>query len=211
MTVFCTKDDVKKITPTSANFLGHDAVMDKLIPVATSQIRQFCRRKFDLAEYTEYFMSPDSLSTPEPRRIYVNEPPISLGTVFAYHDATGVYIVESSIAELIENTDFSVDYEQGVITLLGSFSYNRRGIKVIYTGGYTVAGDLLSVPDDIKMGCAMQTAFLLERNLAGQMGQVTAEDATRMSAKFTASATSGLISEVQNMVATYRRPLIGRG
>lgn len=212
-TVFCSDQDVKTQAPIAAGFTSR---FDNLIPIyidtVSQQIRDMCNRNFDKAEYTEYRMSPDSFNYPEPYKIWVGEAPIESGTVFLDYDPRGQFIENySSITELVENTDFVVDYEDGLITVINqSLCYHPRGLRLIYNGGYVATSGILAVPTPIKAACIMQVTFILQRIAASQSGQ-TQEKANRggNSHMFSQDGQSGLIGEVASMLRQFRMPLIG--
>jgi hypothetical protein len=213
--VFCTKADVKRVLPGTVTWTGNDAQIDDLIPHVSEQIRIYCRRTFELGEYTEYFAAPDSFSTPPPVRKHLKETPIATSpAAIVSYDPTGRFASFSSVTQLSEGIDYSIDHEKGVIELLGTcYQYSHRGFKIVYTGGYAVGAEaphnLVQVPAPVKTAAALQVAFLLERTLAGQMGQASSEE-RKVPVQFTRSASSGLIAEAHSALTVYRRPLVGR-
>lgn len=207
--VFCTVNDVKTLTPIHSAWTGFNTALGAIIPAATGQIKTFCRRTFEVGSYTEYFLSPMEV----PARIHVIEPPITSSSIVFVYDKSGRFVDSALSTSLVEDTDFTVNYDTGLITLTGEFEYSRRGLKIVYTGGYPVVAESpprVQVPAQVVQACAIQAAFLLERTMAGQMGKQTSEEARAASTKWTSSATSGLVAEAQALVTPYRRPLVGR-
>lgn len=213
LTALCAANDVRTQAPIAAGLTSRlDTMIPQYIDTITAQIREFCNRKFDLADYVQYSMSPNTFEYPDPYKIKLRESPITADTVFIDYDHRGQFIDNvSNIVGLVENTDFIVDYDSGVVTIIShSLGYHSRGLKVSYNGGYAASGNVLTVPNDLKSACILQCLFILERIAASQTGQ-TSEKANRggNSHVFSTDAYTGLTGEVIGMIKSYKIAMIG--
>lgn len=212
-TVLCSESDVR----AQANIIpGYTSRFDSLLPIylssAAAQIRGFCGRQFDKSDYTEYFMAPDSFNYPKPYSYWVGERPIEQGTLFLDYDPRGLFIENVSwITNLVENTDYTVDYAAGQITIIAqSLSYQPRGLRAMYRGGFAATGNVLSVPETVRNAAIMQTVFLLQRISAAQTGQ-SQEKANRGGNVhvFNQGGQYGLVGEAQALLTDERMINLG--
>lgn len=214
MNVFCTDQDVRTQAPIAAGVVSRfDALIPLYIKTVSQQIRGFCNRKFDQADYTQYSMSPETFQSQDSYRFRLPEWPITPDTVFISYDPNGQFIPNiSMIAELSETIDYTVDNETGWVELIThGLSYHPRGLKIEWNGGYPATDGVLSVPEELKTACALQVAFILDRISASQTGQQQ-EKGNRGGNlhTFNADAQNGLVPEVKAMVMEHRVPIIGR-
>jgi hypothetical protein len=214
MTVLCTSAQVHSLGRVSNATSQFDDQITSAIEIASDQVRAFTRRKFDLGTYTDYFMSPDAQREQAAVEYTVKEGPITAASAMASYDWTGAFdVTKSFLIALSENTEFFVNYSEGKVLFTGFFRPQRRGFKFTYIGGYAPDGaGVLQVPAKISRPTAIQASFNLQRIVSGNMGKATEErgagrQVTRIT--YTKSATSGLLSEVQSMLLTERRILVG--
>lgn len=135
-----------------------DVMLGKLLESVSARIESACLRTFEQKAYTE-------VVKPVGRSICVKAYPIDPGHSVTLTDYNFV----------VPATDFEVDYENGVISLIWSeFTYcHFRSVQVTYWGGYPEVGGgsdrALAVPEDLKDACAKQVKFeYLNRDIFGQ-------------------------------------------
>lgn len=213
--VLCTPDQVKVLSPSSSSYTGFDARISPCIAMASATVKNYARRVFDKVARTEKFMSPDTWSHPDnsPFRVRIREWPIQAASAVITYDPSGEFIYAPAITTLVEGTHYNINYDTGFIEFMGGYSYSSSGLKVAYTGGYTVTGTtppVVAVPDELAFATAQQAVFSLNRLVAGQMGVSESEKGRYTMQKFTLNASSGLIAEVHAVVNNYRGILIGR-
>lgn len=210
---FCIKSDVHHLVPIAMSYTGHDDLMDQLIPAASKQIQKFCRRTFIQEVYTEFFPTIDNRVTLLPYSIWLKEIPVATSpapiVILSYNynwDNTDPLTVDPKLG-------YTVDFDTGEILFAIAFRQHAQSLRVAYTGGYALDTDAdeddFYAPDaDIRLACAMQTAFLVERFLESEQGT----DSKTRGGKNTKvmSSTSGLTPEVRSIVTSYRRTLVGR-
>lgn len=205
----CTVQQVKESAPISQGYSARDAQIKEMIAVASGQVRAFCRRQFTLGTYTEYFMTPDTSFAGH--RFRVKEWPILADTLEFSYDTLGAFAGENyDVWE--EDVGYSIDLDEGYITLLQGTEYSRRGVRITYQGGYASDAQsppTLQVPANISSATALQAAFLLQRQVAGQQGMEEQQKARSSMQKFTTDATTGLIGEVKSALSLYRNILVG--
>jgi hypothetical protein len=210
-TVLCDVSQVRIIAPITQGFSGFDGVIADQIITASDLVRNFCRRKFDKLPYTEFFMTRDDAGF----SVRTKERPIAAGSVVVHYDPIGRFSPNSfTSSALVEGDDYTVDYENGIVTVLAGVRFHRRGLRIAYTAGYDVDSStppIVQVPASIQTATAMQAFFTLRRIRNSQLGQDQQEKARQSLQKFTVSASSGLLSEVQGQLMRYRSPLVGRG
>jgi hypothetical protein len=204
--VFCATTDVVLNAPITPGFTGFNNQITPLIASTSTNIKNFCRRKFDLGTYVEYTMSPDGQ-----HRFRIKEAPITAGSFVLEYDPTGVFVNPNYVpTTLVENIDYIVDYDQGFITVVTRLRHHMRGLRSTYIGGYAVTNGILQVPATLVTATSIQVAFTLGRIKASAMGEEQQAKARSSLEKFSVSATTGLISEVQAMLTPYRAPMVGR-
>ena len=218
MTVFCSEQDVMGQVPIVQGFTSrYSLLIPGLITSVSEQIRTFCRRDFDKKERIVYKQSPDTVGRGAPYRLQLKEPPVEAGTLFIYYDSMGLFTdyTMGGTYELMEDVDFTIDYPTGKIEIITqSLTYSPRGLKYVYTGGYPPFvgnSEIAQVPEPVKLACSMQTAFMLQRVASSQTGQVQSEDDSKDSRTFSGGAISGMLNEVQLLLAPYRMIMTGRG
>lgn len=215
ITKFVTVAEAMKQAPIAAGFTSKlDDIVGPWIEAVSQQVRTFCRRKFDLNDHKTYVMSPDSFGQQEPYRVRLPEWPVTPDTLFVNYDPEGRFIDGVSLPALLtENVDYTVDNDTGWIEFFSNnLTYNPRGIKLEWNGGYPVDGDgIVAVPESIKRACITQLVFMLNRLQASQAGQ-SQEKGNRGGNQhtFTLDAQTGLIGEAQVLLYDFRVPLMGR-
>ncbi len=202
--VFASLLDVKQYTPINAGFTMYDTQIEAQITAVSDMIRAYCRRKFDRAEYTQRAMSGRAFVT-------LIESPIDPESVTVEYDPTGRY-APNEFEELTEDTDYGVDADTGQITFYGNTIVHPRGFRLTYTGGYDYragSSTILQVPANVTMATAMQVVFMMQRQRAGSLGVDQEEKARNSLRKYSISATTGMLSEVEALLSGYRRTMVG--
>ena len=153
---------VKAMLGLTADQEDDDELIQGLISKETAFIQTSCGRKFFYAEYTEYKDGGDDQDT-----IMVDEYPI-VGITSIHDDENRIYGSDTLIAA----TDYSFRAKAGIIKLDDDiFADGNQNVKVVYTGGYKV------IPEDLSLACAQRVvADYLE--LKGGMSAVVGEVVT---------------------------------
>lgn len=164
---FCTPDDVRSALGNSDISADNDNTFRRYINMFSKMAEgtDFCDRKFLKQEYTEYF--DGILSTGYGvQRLFLNAYPIDSAEDFTIYDdldrlwtdGTG----NTKDTRLVLWRDYRVDYENGIVavTFDSAFNYDFHTIKVVWTGGVFEdnSDGTASVPDDLRMACAIQVA-----------------------------------------------------
>lgn len=204
---FCTVDQAKAYTKTNQNYAGHDELIQNSVILATTQIQEYCRRKFVQQEYTEYFKTPeiDTAYIFHLRELNVQTSPVpSIKLDYSYpYDWLSVADLDSQY--------YRINYEAGTITTLIGLARNRQALRVVYTAGYEADDQgIVAVPTAIQLACALQAAFITERVLASEIGMQAKRSKNPSITIHTLSsaAIGGLVPQAQSVVMNYRRPLI---
>lgn len=162
-----------------------DTTITAMIERASFEVEDFTRRKFEELARVDYFKSYEqNFYEPDPQYIFLPAFPVDIGETFtivwaAYdnHDTNG------SILDAAQN-DYILNDVTGVATIRGAsglvdnipvsvrglpiFTYDPRGFKVTYTGGYALSVGVntdplddfgvVQVPDSLKIILAKKIA-----------------------------------------------------
>lgn len=127
---------------------SHSSLLKNLQEGITKRFETYMGREFEKKERTEKFDG----GTPY---FQLKAFPIDTGET--------ITVTEDGIT-LVENDDYYVRAEEGVIEFGREASETYPlNIVITYTGGYTIASEVIAVPDDLKRACVYQTAFEFRR------------------------------------------------
>jgi hypothetical protein len=116
----------------------YDSLLNLLIDGVSGLIEDYLNRKLTYAQYTEYFDGGRKL-------YYLTAYPVDTGQSFT---------VTVNDYTKTSGTDYYLWDEEGLLEFISEPSDSKpRTVKVVYTGGYTESGGVLSVPDSIKRVC----------------------------------------------------------
>ena len=117
---------VRTLTKTPDSNTTINPTLESMIDIASAKCQQYCRRKFRLKTYTEYYDGDGTA------KLFLNQIPISSVTSL-YDDYARSY----GSTTLIASTDYVIDSDTGIITL-DSFNFVRslQNIKITYIAGY---------------------------------------------------------------------------
>ncbi|MDX1388946.1 MAG: hypothetical protein R3344_07130 [Acidobacteriota bacterium] len=116
-----------------------DDRIDLLLGAVTDWAKEFCRREFFNATYTEYKHAKGAYAT----GLLLDEFPVS--SVTTVHVSTDLPRVYDSTTLLTADEDYLVDEAAGILYRVdgSTFPQDIRSVKVVYVAGYsTVPGDL---------------------------------------------------------------------
>jgi hypothetical protein len=202
---FCLPDDVMEVLPIAPGFAGFDTLIDRAILIATKNIQSFCRRTFLKKERIEYF------GTPGPgvgRKLWLAE---------GFLDMESPPILRLAYDQLWINVPdldamyYAVEPETGMVEIYGGTSYHPRALQVTYTAGFApnaFDNDLIDVDERIKMSCAIQAGFLVER-FSEKEGAMQQKQGRPIPRTITPTAIYGLTPQARQLVADFRATMVG--
>lgn len=156
---FCTIDDVIAATDSRVSTTEYNDTFALFINLFSKGAEgpKFCNRTFQKQEYTEIFNGYSGLHNDLYRESYpVKAPPIEEGSLQVWDDTDRVF---GSNKLLVENTDYWVDYEAGIIYPIYFFTKEFKNIKIKYNGGITSWDEnteTLISPADLRTAAAIQ-------------------------------------------------------
>jgi hypothetical protein len=112
-------------------------------------------------------------------------------------DLAAVYLDDE---ELIEGSDFELDYSTGVLTLIDEgavWTAGPKTVKLTYSAGYALAG----IPKDIRMAALTQTAYEYKQFI-GQAWGVSSRGQAGSNVSY---EKGGLLERVKALLDPYRR------
>lgn len=178
MARFASLSRVKTIASIDFDDAGYDQILRGMLEQASEDVERMTRRKFEWLGRTEQFKSYDQDGIdPTPQWIYLNGP-VDTGETFTLTFAGGGdHSSSGSPSTLVQDTDYTLDATEGVITILpkspaalqnaipvvGGLFYQNcpTGFQVVYTGGYkrhTSTDDYVTVPDGLQNVIAVKVA-----------------------------------------------------
>ena len=209
---FCDISDVIALTRMGDGYTGYNNIIQTLLPQATGQIQQYCRRSFIRDVYTEYF--PTRKVSGRPTKIWLDELNILTEPAPVVKLDYG-FPLDWSAIPVVDPTYYRVDYKKSMITLLMDTWECAESLQVTYTAGYpidTVDTELVLVPSDLVQAAAIQCAYMLNLIVNQDIGQTAKNSAGVIKTlKLSKSNTEGgLVPQAGALVQKYRRQLIGK-
>ena len=202
---FCLPEDVVEVLPIAPGFSGFDTLIDRAIIIATKNIQSFCRRTFLYASRIEYFPTPACGRT---GKLWLSEGFLDMGTPPVLRVAYDS--VWTTVADF-DDMYYAVEPETGMIEILGGTSYHPRALQVTYTAGFApdpFDNDLIDVDERIRMSCAIQAGFLVDR-FSEKEGAMQAKAGRPIPRTITPTAIYGLTPQARQLVNDFRRTLTG--
>lgn len=198
------------ITSTS-----EDDRLNAFIAQATAVINNFCVRRLEDANYTEYYEGNNR------REFALKQYPVN--SITSIHlDSDGYYghgdNAFSSDDLLVLGTDYTYNSVTGIVyklsgswpavrvaydqaTQVGQFEHGLGNIKVIYNAGYT------TIPDDLKY--AANNFIAMMRRTAGTGGTFQSESFDYYSYSLPSTAEDEkIIGSIRNILSKYRKHLL---
>jgi len=206
---FCDVNDVLSLTRIGDGYTKLNDLVSDLVPLATNQIQQFCRRDFIKQEYTEFL--PLRQSEYRPQRIYLNERGVAATPVPQVKLDYGYPLNWSQVPALAVD-QYRIDYAKGILTLLFATSESSEALRVVYTAGYAVDindPELVLVPVELKRATAIQTAHLLSIIVNQNVGQTTKGAGASSKQALDKAAVHGIVPQARALIAGHRKQLIG--
>lgn len=219
-----TLDDIKEHLPIRTAVTEYDATLTKLALVATRQIERACRRHFTKQQFVELHTARHAfhnvldlqggsesgmVTRIREQTLILKAKPIDLDETFEIRYDPNADRAFDSQFDVIEEDDYSVDPDTGVVILTVKTYHVRDGIQVTYTAGYAegVSGTLSeNAPDDLKLAAAVQTIWLWKRVLPDNIGGVD-KDSQGQGQPFRSHV---LAPVVPGLLTPYVRPLTGK-
>jgi hypothetical protein len=143
---YCSLEDVKnvlrRVTDSSKDELLRDA-----INYASRLIDSITGRIFYKLEWTDYYLSANG-----------NHKVLGDTIILSTYPIISISALSEDGTALVENTDYFVDYESGIITKAedADWETDPRAIKISGFVGYATADDLtpaVTQPGDIRLAC----------------------------------------------------------
>ncbi len=141
----------------------YDALLTTLIQGTSEYFQTYTGRLFESAARTVYFDGG--------RRIYLlNAFPISSSTV---------PVITVNGESQVENDDYYVDYDNGLIEFAYKIPSGQKIVKIIYTGGYTSTDSVVAVPSDLKLALTWQVVEEFNRRKSPGSSSISMPDGSR--------------------------------
>lgn len=177
---------------------AEDVNLETWIDQASGIITGSCNRVFGKETVTESFRNRQRWL--EPERIILQRTPV-----------TAVTSVVEDGTTLVEDTDYELDYESGIMTrLYGDYEtrWNFRTLVVTYAGGYELLGTLPIAIERATItlvkqfrSAALRDPLLKSEEIPGVLSQTFWVGST-------GDRSSGIPHEVETLIAPYRNPAI---
>jgi hypothetical protein len=177
--IFLEKDDFE-----------HDSLLEMLIEYVSTNLETAMNRSLLKQERIEYFKGGGKL-------FLLKAPPIDNSN----HTLT---VSVDSDAQTV-NVDYYVHTNSGMIEFVVPTEYTEPNqISVLYTGGYSGTGNSLAVPNDLKMACTLQSAYLFKRRKDIGINQMSTPDGS-----IGTFLTGEFLPQVQKIVDRYHLYNVG--
>lgn len=205
-----------------AGFSNDNAIIETFIVQATAMIRQFTRREWTSAQYTDYLDTADiDTAIRRGKGVYISqlrEKPVSVA------DAEYPVLIYSTSgnwedATPINRNNYIVDTRKSQIIMYpGVMTYRPRSLRCVYTAGYpvqTVAepnnidadAELVMVSANIRQACIAQAAYMTRRELNNTAGSSRDEGGNRMRGYHLTQ--TGFVREAFALIRTETRLFVG--
>lgn len=122
------KEDLRDELGIALQETKYDDLLETIVAAVLNLFEEKTGRELEESSFTEYHNTIDGQST-----ILLRRRPISEGTLQVWDDPAWVY---GSSSLLVLNSDYTVDYDNGILYAAGYFSTGKHSIKVTYTAGY---------------------------------------------------------------------------
>jgi hypothetical protein len=154
-----TYTEVKTFLDLESSITKFDTLFTKLIANAQNLIEEYCNRKFESSEVTEYFDGDRYL-------INLSRPPVDTSkTIKVYDDPDRKFTSDT----LLDSDDYAVYDDKGIIKFDYKLSPGIRSVKVIYTGGYS------TIPGGVVQACWEIVAKLWKEGTQRELNIATRE------------------------------------
>lgn len=123
-----TKEDLRDEIGISLAETKYDDLLELLAAAIMDLFNDKTGKVWEESEFTEYHNVIEGQST-----VLLRNRPIAEGEIQVWDDPAWIF---SSSSLLVLDSDYTVDYESGIIYAAGYFNAGKRSIKAIYTAGY---------------------------------------------------------------------------
>lgn len=186
---------------------SEDTLIDDWILAAQAQIERYCNRVFDSASFTEYFDGNLKQS------VVVRNPPVTTLTSVSYRKdndewtayASTLHDFDANSGVVFFVTGGEEAFLAGLEGRLPRFPQGKKGVRVVYTGGYS------SIPADLSQACIELVAKIRGGNAAQRSARASGLQSESLGYE---SRTWGQMNAAEqfdwltNHVGTYRRVAI---
>jgi hypothetical protein len=183
-----------------------DSFLVSIITDISERIQTYLNRKLTQGYYNRYFNAGK-------KKYWVDAYPISTGE--------GITVTYSDVVEEI-NDDYYVWEDEGLIEFDFITTYTEpKDVYIEWFGGYptTITANtsstititytdsilLYSVPNDLKLACKLQAAYVYRRRRDIGLFSVDTHDG-----KYGVKGTMELLPEVKSILNSYRKPATGK-
>ena len=213
-TKFCNRDMVYPLLNNDNGWSGDDALIDSQIIHATSLLRVYTRREWELGQYVDYFDTPtidymvnggraSATFTLREKNVDIstaNFPVVKFSTGGSWDDAVALDVTAYEVNQRLSQ----------IILYPAKLRSHDRSIQVVYTAGYPInAVDplLLDVPHNIAHACAVQAAYMV-RGILNETSNTKQKQDRKGLANYQVTA-SGLIDQAVSLVRSEARIFTG--
>lgn len=148
MLLISVENDLKPFLTKGTSDVLDDVLLGNIVKWVSAEFERYCNRLFTKTQRTKLFDAGF--------RYYV----LSAIPVDSTTTLTVMYDGNTQVL----NTDYWVWYNDGIVEFSVTPSRsNPQQISITYTGGYAEVDSVVSVPDDIKFACVLQSAFVYRR------------------------------------------------
>lgn len=178
-------NDLKRVLSITHN--TEDVLLHDLIDGVSVQLENYCNRKFEKVERTEY-----PLTAPGNALFRVKAFPII--SVTSIHDDPDHAFGSDT---LVDTSDYVFYEELGLIERVsGNFNTGKKSVKIVYTAGYEAPKN---IPADLKQACILQAGFIYQRRMELGLKSVSLEGGGSVTHQ-----KLGLLPAVKQLLAPYR-------
>jgi len=168
----------------------HDSLLELLIEYVSTNLETAMNRYLEKQERIEYFRGGGKL-------FLLKAPPID--------NANHILAVSIDNDAQTVNDDYYVHTNSGMIEFVVPTEYTEpKQVSIRYTGGYSGTGNSLAVPNDLKMACTLQSAYLFKRRKDIGINQMSTPDGS-----IGTFLTGEFLPQVQKIVDRYHLYNVG--
>ncbi len=163
----------------------------------TYRIEADLRTPLALTDRVDYFSVP--IYRVHPRQIQLNltQGFVDTGTAVVITVSSAGFVADSTDTITLEDEDFEIDYESGIITMHKYIYSGTETISVTYTSGFAVSGQKLAIGSPAWLEEAAKAATVLILN---------AENFTRQKTRAPKHATNAVSREYTSIINNHIRP-----
>lgn len=218
---FCTVQDVLALMQNADGFTRDNNLIAIFIEQATAMIRQFTRREWTAQIYTDYVSTVDVDVSIKRGGIFVaplREKPVNVSEELypqLRYSASGRW---DDTADM-DREDYTIEARKNQLIMYpGVMEHRPRSLRITYTAGYPTQdvaepenvdadADLVMVPNNLRLACMAQAAYMTRRELNTTAG-TSRESGGNRNRGYSVTST-GLVAEALALIRTETRIFVG--